>query len=36
MPLLQKLLSQRLQTHYMADIKEEERLKALIDSLVLN
>ena len=25
-----------LQAHYMADIKEEESLKALIDSLVLN
>ena len=27
-PLLQKLLSERLQAHYMADIKEEERLKS--------
>ena len=35
-PLLKKLLGQRLQAHYMADVKEEERLKALIDSLVLN
>ena len=35
-PLLKKLLGQRLHAHYMADVKEEERLKALIDSLVLN
>ena len=35
-PLLQKLLGQRLQAHYMADVREEERLKALIDSLVVN
>ena len=35
-PLLQKLLGQRLQAHYLADVREEERLKALIDSLVVN
>ena len=28
--------SARLQTHHMGDVKEEERLKALINSLVLN
>ena len=35
-PLLQKLLGQRLQAHYMADVEEEERLTALINSLVVN
>ena len=35
-PLLQKLLGQWLQAHYMADVEEEERLTALINSLVVN
>ena len=35
-PLLQKLLGQWLQEHYMADVEEEERLTALINSLVVN
>ena len=35
-PLLQKLLGQRLQAHYMTNVKEEERLTALINSLVVN
>ena len=35
-PLLQKLLGQRLQVHYMTDVEEEERLTALINSLVVN
>ena len=35
-PLLQKLLGQRLQAHYMTNVEEEERLTALINSLVVN
>ena len=35
-PLLQKLLGQWLQAHYMADVEEEERLTALINSFVVN
>ena len=32
--LLQKLLTARLQAHYLADLVEEERITTLIDSLV--
>ena len=35
-PLLQKLLGQRLQAHNMTNVEEEERLTALINSLVVN
>ena len=35
-PLLQKLLGQRLQAHYMTNVEEDERLTALINSLVVN
>ena len=33
-PLLQKLLSGRLQAHYSSNLEEEERITTLIDSLV--
>ena len=32
--LLQKLLSARLEAHYLADLVEEEKITNLIDSLV--
>ena len=35
-PYLRKLLGQRLQAHYAADKREEERLQDLIGSLVKN
>ena len=35
-PYLGKLLAARLQAHYAAESEEEQRLKSLIDSLVVN
>ena len=35
-PYLVKLLTARLQAHYMADKEEEQRLQSLINSLVIN
>ena len=36
LPYLQQLLSQKLQAYYQGNQEEEERLKGLINSLVVN
>ena len=35
-PYLRKLLAERLSAHYKGDAEEEDRLKELINSLVVN
>ena len=35
-PYLEKLLSARLQAHYLADEEEEQRLQSLVNSFVIN